>query len=416
MTTDNNEDTAWWQRYDSSLPPNKSIDDDRALSRVEKGDVLDSLVTLKEIADWEFERQSLVLGKLVRNMHANATNHRYHGEWPLVDDGTVNNTYLLKDLRLLASVWVVVMRKGKADVNRSVVIPLDETSTKIQNRYHKVMKNNAEYWLQKLQDLLREYFTLESLLLSDKRKYDRDGQSFIEASKRLWISVNKCLPKVNGKVVLDIEPVLSVFDITTQRPPQDTVGRRMMIDFVTNRFSCSSVVEELEALSDSTNFQYDWYKITEHMLELTPEKESPESIHNDVHRLVEQLYHTKLIGNDLIIYSMACTLVEAYQDSITSLEDGIILGCGAAVRLFTGGRYENCLNNRFMFLTPMIIYRIIKDKIDKGYPRPFFSTNKLKRLENELGIGLHSMHNYKCDECGAVGGQGEVPLRRCNGW
>ena len=113
---------------------------------------------------------------------------------------------------------------------------------------------------------------------------------------------------------------------------------------------------------------------------------------------------------------MACTLVEDYQASITSLEDGIIVGCGAAKRLLTGGCYENSLNHKFMFLTPMIIYRIIKDKIDKGYPRPFFSTNKLKRLENELGIGLHSTHNYKCDACGAVGGQGEVPLRRCNGW
>jgi hypothetical protein len=69
----------------------------------------------------------------------------------------------------------------------------------------------------------------------------------------------------------------------------------------------------------------------------------------------------------------------------------------------------------------------VENKIETKTLRPFFSTNKLKRLENQLGIGMHSKANYICNECGVSGGrcnknsgsdksETEITLRKCNGW
>ena len=46
-----------------------------------------------------------------------------------------------------------------------------------------------------------------------------------------------------------------------------------------------------------------------------------------------------------------------------------------------------------------------------------YLTNWKKQLENKLEIGLHSAHNYRCNECGAVGGEREATFQRyCNCW
>ena len=64
----------------------------------------------------------------------------------------------------------------------------------------------------------------------------------------------------------------------------------------------------------------------------------------------------------------------------------------------------------------MIIYHTVEAQTKENTPRPFFSVNKLKRIEDELGIGIYSTHNLKCNECGAIDDDDvKVKLNKCDG-
>jgi len=52
-----------------------------------------------------------------------------------------------------------------------------------------------------------------------------------------------------------------------------------------------------------------------------------------------------------------------------------------------------------MKLVSMIVLKSVETKIHRQEERPFFSVKELKKLENQLGIGMFSARNYKCNEC-----------------
>ena len=100
--------------------------------------MLDSFVLLEEVAlEWEDVHQLILNEDLICNMYdIDATKHWYNNN----NDGS--KKYLLKDLHLIATAWII-MRKGGEPVNNSIIITFGETSAKTKTRYHKVKKNQA---------------------------------------------------------------------------------------------------------------------------------------------------------------------------------------------------------------------------------------------------------------------------------
>jgi hypothetical protein len=107
-------------------------------------------------------------------------------------------------------------------------------------------------------------------------------------------------------------------------------------------------------------------------------------------------YTRFLLSDPRILYDMAHALGN-HPDSV-----GALRGCAAAIRLDTKETTDSneYIRNYFPFLVPNLLYCAMQQKIQEHAPRPFFSINKIKRLEDELGIGMYSKKNFKCNQCG----------------
>ena len=91
--------------------------------------------------------------------------------------------------------------------------------------------------------------------------------------------------------------------------------------------------------------------------------------------------------------------VDEEQISLTTLS-----ACAAAIRLFSflETSKQTSDEDRFPKLIPMILYKAVEGKLQEQKHRPFFSVAKLKRLEDQLGIGMCSEFYHKCNGCGVT--------------
>jgi hypothetical protein len=160
------------------------------------------------------------------------------------------------------------------------------------------------------------------------------------------------------------------------------------------------------------------------ILALYPRQLDTNKTQDIVSGLAPVLYH--IVTNHKrtnLMFWMAHALNNINKENTTVSK---LCGCAAAIRLLDKLYVENpVIFSKFSNLIQMILYKVVENKITTKARRPFFSTNKLERLERQLGIGMHSTSNYIYNTCSAFGGrcsydnratETEVTLRKCDGW
>ena len=91
-------------------------------------------------------------------------------------------------------------------------------------------------------------------------------------------------------------------------------------------------------------------------------------------------------------------------------------GCAAAIRLdmYTNGTQAD-LGNLYQPLIARILQTVVANKLQTKAERPFFTVRKLDAIEDELGIGIYSSENYKCNGCGIDRTSNRSCLYTCSG-
>lgn len=127
---------------------------------------------------------------------------------------------------------------------------------------------------------------------------------------------------------------------------------------------------------------------------------------------------TDLLNNPEMLFDMAQTLCEVAEDHFSLARLG---ACAAAMRLYTyheanksndlSSAVNRCIGY-FPTLVPLILFKSVEAKLRGNASRPFFSVDKLKRFEDELGVGLCSEYYHKCNNCGIS--HTESSLARCS--
>jgi hypothetical protein len=272
--------------------------------------------------------------------------------------------YKLKDYKLVELGWRSLLNNDKDIEVGHLVVPLEETSKSIQKKFRNVVRAHLSDWKFKVNQII------ESNLIEVEP---------ITASAELIVSIKKLLPKVNGKIVLDVSRITPGVTVTTN-------------EFLHNRKKCETIhnmLIDIMMLGCSSN------SISEcnDLLGLFPIVKQDQNTDE---------YTSFIMADPRIGRIMAFTLGD--RDSVVALR-----GCAAAVRLWYVDEQEPSTELRndtneyiryhFPSLVPKLLYYTVKGKIKEHSPRPFFSVNKIKRLEDELGIGMYSNNNYKCNEC-----------------
>lgn len=371
-----------------------------------------SIVLDNSIVPWE--QATLNPSRLIRNMTNNLKTHRYQEE--------ENEKYVKKDIILLASAWCCLCKNDSVEFVCSVM-PLIETNDKIQKRFNSVAKRQGLYWSNKNNDLIESCNALVSGYHINNSNLDKEKKpvrDFLQEGEKFCNSIKKLLPKFDGKLVLDVPRCKS--DIWVENQPQS--------QHLHNQSGIRNILHSIliRVMSIRTHHSQDEY-VTDcnKILALYPiQVATNKTEDNGVPDLAAVLYQifTTSKGSSLF-----CNMAEVlYNTSSEYMTISILCGCAAAMRLHDnvhGGRAD-----MFSQLIPMILCKVVEDKITPKTHRPFFSTNKLRRLENQLGIGMHSKANYACNECGVSGSRCNdtndtngneknetgITLRKCNGW
>lgn len=137
------------------------------------------------------------------------------------------------------------------------------------------------------------------------------------------------------------------------------------------------------------------------------------------HRLLQwvnrlQSEQAQRVSNTSLFGDIAFALYELDDERTTA---STLRGCAAGVRqhAFAGfGASVNQLlyDDRFPDLVPKMLFKLVEEKVKMGAGRPFFTVDKLKQIEDELGTGLYSEHYHKCNNC--FTSHKETKLEKCS--
>jgi hypothetical protein len=363
-----------------------------------------SVVLGNNIVPWK--ETTLSSSGLIANMISNLETHRYHeGE---------NDKYVKKDIILLASAWCAICKDVPI---KCCVVPLNETKT--QKRFNSVLKNHGSYWAKKHNDLDDSYYYLMKAVNNDNYENQNRLNVFLKDSERFLNSIKKLLPKADGRIVLDVSRLPSdmLKENQNRQHPQSKV-----------KFDIQEIFHSIQNLSISVKEIYghnDTIADCNGILALYPWYLDNNKAHGFVSDLAPVLYHivTNYDQTNNLLFWMAHALNNIDKENATI---STLYGCAAAIRLLEKSNFSNTFKfSKYSDLIQMILYKVVENKITTKARRPFFSTSKLKRLEHQLGIGMHSTSNYICNTCSASGGrcsydngatETEVTLRKCDGW
>ena len=300
--------------------------------------------------------------------------------------------YKLKDIKLLELGWKSICNTNEQINEESCrVIPLEETSKGIQKKYKNMIRAHLSDWI---------------LQHNQCFSFQNNPNFYIKAEgvnmcTKLIESIMKNLPAVDGKVVLDLQRIKKGTGITVKQWIDEYNQRehvhRIIID---THYSLFRAMDYQDA-SETTLI-----KECNKILNLFPRK------------LDEKCYtkNQDFFFPPSALYVIGFIMAKALyinKSSLTTLH-----GCAAAIRLWSEYQdldMQDYLSYNFPMLVPMIIYQTVEAQTKENTQRPFFSVNKLKRIEDELGIGIYSMQNLKCNECGAVDDDVKVKLNKCDG-
>ena len=121
-----------------------------------------------------------------------------------------------------------------------------------------------------------------------------------------------------------------------------------------------------------------------------------------------------VLPNFQVTNLMGVALRANHNDSVA-----VLRGYAAALRLWSAREGDQKVQDRiyqnisYIGIVPDLLYHTVKEKFEEDTARPFFSINKIKRLEDELGIGMYSINNYRCNTCGVD--RDNAVLKKCTG-
>jgi hypothetical protein len=289
--------------------------------------------------------------------------------------------YKRKDSKLLELGWRSLNNDKEFEVG-GLVVPLDETSKSIQKKFRNAVRAHRSDWEFKVGQI---YVTTSN------------NAEIIAKYGEITESVKKRLPKVNGKTVLDVSRMNPV--VTTNDQLRTKVKRRTVHLMLVDNLSIS--IQHKYYQSSTTNLIADYNEL----LGLFP-------MRTQEHNIGE---YAEFIPPDFQIANlMGLALQRNHKDSVA-----VLRGCAAAFRLWSANeddeRVQGCMYKGIGYrqLVPDLLYYTVKEKFEEATARPFFSINKIKRIEDELGIGMYSKNNYKCNTC-SVDCDNAV-LNKCSG-
>jgi hypothetical protein len=295
-----------------------------------------------------------------------------------------------KDADLVKAMW----RLGNIDYNigdvgipaasNSSIIALDKTSNTTKKKYKKVVKSHGSYW----NSLYNEFDSLLDLPESERidRTYLKEARIIHET---LSNSMKNILPKIDGKIVLDI---------VRDRAGLIQLGERELPLLFYNSL-CNAA--RINAKSLYYGIEQDYDKFFESIIELNA---------------------FDLDSTEILVVK-ALQMVDATVDKMGDTHSSLTLyrGIAATIRL-TWWRHRSTglpdtvygkLRERYQKNIILAFTERIKMKIQKNARRPFFTVKRINSIEEEFGIGHFSEKNYKCDYCGI--GRNDVVLYECIG-
>jgi hypothetical protein len=298
--------------------------------------------------------------------------------------------YKRKDSKLLELGWQSLNEDKDVEVG-GLVVPLDETSKSIQKKFRNAVRAHRSDW----------EFKLVQLYMSTS-----NDAEIIANCANLSESIKKRLPKVNGKIVLDVSRMNTV--VTTNDQLCADMKRGTVHQILVKCLNISMLVKCLNGSMQQKDCQLSTTNsITDYneLLGLFPMRTQEQ---NNVE------FAGFVLPDFQIVNLMGLALQRNHKGSIA-----VLRGCAAAFRLWSANeddkRVYECIYHglRYVELVPDLLYYTVKGKIEEDTARPFFSINKIKRLEDELGIGMYSKRNYKCNACGVD--CDNAALNKCSG-
>ena len=286
--------------------------------------------------------------------------------------------YKRKDSKLLG-LGLRCLNNDKDFEFGGLVVPLDETSKSIQKKFKNVVRAHKSDWEFKLRQLCKPFVSNAE----NFAKYDELAES-----------IKKRLPKVNGKTVLDVSRMNPVVTTNDHFMKGGTV-HQMLVECL------NGSMQHKYLQSSTTNLVGDFNEF----LGLFP-------MRTQEHNTGE---YAQFVPPDIQVANlMGLALRANHIDSVA-----VLRGCAAAFRLWSASEDDEksqeriCQDIGCVKLVPSLLFSTVKEKFEDDTARPFFSTNKIKRLEDELGIGMYSKNNYKCNTCGVDCDNAE--LKKCTG-
>ena len=286
--------------------------------------------------------------------------------------------YTRKDSKLLELGWRCLNNDRDFEVGGSVV-PLDKTSKSIQKKFRNIVRAHRSDW----------EFKLGQLCMSRS-----NDAGIIREYRELSEYIKKRLPKVNGKTVLDVSRMNSVVTTNEHLVKGGTVHHLLV--------ECLNIsMQNKHVQSSTTNLIEDYNEF----LGLFPMRTQEHNTGENARFVLPNFQVTNLMG---------VALRANHNDSVA-----VLRGYAAALRLWSAREGDQKVQDRiyqnisYIGIVPDLLYHTVKEKFEEDTARPFFSINKIKRLEDELGIGMYSINNYRCNTCGVD--RDNAVLKKCTG-
>ena len=342
----------------------------------------------------------------VRNM----TNHiKYRYE----DEG---QKYEKKDENLFEIAWRSIACDDNDNDNGGFecsVIPLSKTNFEIQKKCKKVVNAHQSSWDSSFA-ILERSLADERPNFSKSQTTNDDGhdlvhqclllthQGLLTRFSKLIKSIKKLLPKVNGKTVLDATPLKLGATAKQCGPVQYILIATLLYSIELKIMRIYKVIEVYDIVDLIADFN--------EILALCPRYDKSEAQCAD-----------EVLGfviPNISDFRLQLIRVMYQVGNLDQISLATLRGIAAAIRLiFRDSRNINLrydCNRYFPNLTIHILMKAVQDKILARKQRPFFSTKKLKKLENELGTGMYSGAQFKCNEC-SCSDCDDVTLKLCSG-